>query len=159
MGTKLLAIFAALCLAFSLCFRTSARHQTTFQRQKPQGLGGTGEQHLVECGRRFAQGQKWPQQKGFYPLDQKIPTKMSFCSWNSGWARERWIPAFFFVRMPNPIPKIQIGESGSLQRDMTCSPYVPGQGYPLEAQKHQAVAESQRLEQNVHLGGRQSIPD
>lgn len=29
--------------------------------------------------------------------------------------------------------QIQIGESGSLKRDMTCSPYIPGKGYPVEA--------------------------
>ena len=29
--------------------------------------------------------------------------------------------------------QIQIGESGSLKRDMTASPYVPKQGYPIEA--------------------------
>lgn len=29
--------------------------------------------------------------------------------------------------------QIQIGESGSLKRDMTCSPYIPGKGYPEEA--------------------------
>ena len=28
---------------------------------------------------------------------------------------------------------IQIGISGSLKRDMTCSPYIPGKGYPVEA--------------------------
>ena len=27
----------------------------------------------------------------------------------------------------------QIGISGSLNRDMTCSPYIPGKGYPVEA--------------------------
>ena len=31
-------------------------------------------------------------------------------------------------------PQIQIGISGSLKRDMTASPYVPKQGYPVEAQ-------------------------
>ncbi|MCW5516175.1 DUF1080 domain-containing protein [Muriicola sp. Z0-33] len=30
-------------------------------------------------------------------------------------------------------PQIQIGESGSLKRDMTASPYVPKMGYPVEA--------------------------
>ena len=30
--------------------------------------------------------------------------------------------------------QIQIGESGSLKRDMTCSPYIPGKGYPAEAE-------------------------
>ncbi len=30
-------------------------------------------------------------------------------------------------------PQIQIGISGSLKRDMTGSPYVPGAGYPVEA--------------------------
>lgn len=30
-------------------------------------------------------------------------------------------------------PQVQIGESGSLKRDMTGSPYVPKQGYPVEA--------------------------
>lgn len=29
--------------------------------------------------------------------------------------------------------QIQIGESGSLKRDMTASPYVPKKGYPVEA--------------------------
>ena len=29
--------------------------------------------------------------------------------------------------------QIQIGISGSLKRDMTCSPYIPGKGYPKEA--------------------------
>ena len=31
--------------------------------------------------------------------------------------------------------QIQIGISGSLKRDMTCSPYIPGKGYPVEAKK------------------------
>lgn len=31
-------------------------------------------------------------------------------------------------------PQIQIGISGSLKRDMTASPYVPKQGYPVEAE-------------------------
>lgn len=30
--------------------------------------------------------------------------------------------------------QIQIGESGSLKRDMTCSPYIPGLAYPVEAE-------------------------
>lgn len=30
--------------------------------------------------------------------------------------------------------QIQIGESGSLKRDLTCSPYIPGKGYPVEAE-------------------------
>ena len=31
--------------------------------------------------------------------------------------------------------QIQIGISGSLKRDMTCSPYIPGKGYAVEASK------------------------
>lgn len=31
--------------------------------------------------------------------------------------------------------QIQIGISGSLKRDMTCSPYIPGHGYPVEAEE------------------------
>lgn len=30
--------------------------------------------------------------------------------------------------------QIQIGISGSLRRDMTCSPYISGKGYPVEAE-------------------------
>ena len=30
--------------------------------------------------------------------------------------------------------QIQIGNSGSLKRDMTASPYIPGKGYPVEAE-------------------------
>ena len=33
------------------------------------------------------------------------------------------------------LDQIQIGISGSLKRDMTCSPYIPGEGYPVEAKK------------------------
>ena len=33
--------------------------------------------------------------------------------------------------------QIQIGISGSLKRDMTCSPYIPGKGYPVEAKNIQ----------------------
>jgi len=39
-----------------------------------------------------------------------------------------------FMRGEDPQnPQIQIGISGSLKRDMTASPYVPKQGYPVEA--------------------------
>ena len=31
--------------------------------------------------------------------------------------------------------QIQLGISGSLKRDMTCSPYISGKGYPVEAQR------------------------
>ena len=37
-----------------------------------------------------------------------------------------------FVR--DDTQQIQIGISGSLQRDMTASPYIPGLGYPVEAE-------------------------
>ena len=39
--------------------------------------------------------------------------------------------------------QIQIGISGSLKRDMTCSPYIPGKGYPVEAK---AVKELLKLD-------------
>ncbi|HLT08177.1 MAG TPA: DUF1080 domain-containing protein [Cyclobacteriaceae bacterium] len=37
----------------------------------------------------------------------------------------------FFLRSEKD--QIQIGISGSLKRDMTASPYIPGKGYPIEA--------------------------
>lgn len=37
----------------------------------------------------------------------------------------------FFLRSERN--QIQIGISGSLKRDLTASPYVPGKGYPVEA--------------------------
>jgi len=42
------------------------------------------------------------------------------------------IDSGIFVRSEKQ--QIQIGESGSLKRDMTCSPYIPGKGYPVEAE-------------------------
>lgn len=39
--------------------------------------------------------------------------------------------------------QIQIGISGSLKRDMTASPYIPGKGYPVEAE---GVAELLKME-------------
>ena len=38
--------------------------------------------------------------------------------------------------------QIQIGISGSLKRDMTCSPYIPGRGYPVEAKNIQKLLKS-----------------
>lgn len=35
--------------------------------------------------------------------------------------------------------QIQIGESGSLKRDMTALPYIPGKGYPIQNEKAQEV--------------------
>jgi hypothetical protein len=35
--------------------------------------------------------------------------------------------------------QIQIGESGSLKRDMTGSPYIPGKGYPAEAERMKEI--------------------
>lgn len=37
------------------------------------------------------------------------------------------------IFLRNDHEQIQIGISGSLKRDMTCSPYIPGKGYPVEA--------------------------
>jgi len=42
------------------------------------------------------------------------------------------IDSGIFIRTESQ--QIQIGESGSLKRDMTCSPYIPGKGYPVEAE-------------------------
>ena len=38
------------------------------------------------------------------------------------------------IHIRNDQEQIQIGESGSLKRDMTASPYIPGKGYPVEAE-------------------------
>ncbi|MBK1879846.1 3-keto-disaccharide hydrolase [Pelagicoccus mobilis] len=37
--------------------------------------------------------------------------------------------------------QIQIGESGSLKRDMTALPYIPGKGYPIQVETAQTVLE------------------
>jgi|GEM_PF-621640 len=44
--------------------------------------------------------------------------------------------------------QIQIGISGSLKRDMTASPYIPGKGYPVEAK---GVAELLKMKDWNHL--------
>lgn len=44
---------------------------------------------------------------------------------------EGTVDSGIFIRSENE--QIQIGESGSLKRDMTGSPYIPGKGYPVEA--------------------------
>lgn len=38
------------------------------------------------------------------------------------------------IHIRNDKDQIQIGISGSLKRDMTASPYIPGKGYPVEAE-------------------------
>ena len=48
---------------------------------------------------------------------------------------EGTVDSGIFMRGDDEInAQIQIGESGSLKRDMTASPYIPKQGYPLEAE-------------------------
>ncbi len=44
--------------------------------------------------------------------------------------------------------QIQIGISGSLKRDMTASPYIPGKGYPVEAE---GVAELLKMDDWNHM--------
>jgi hypothetical protein len=44
---------------------------------------------------------------------------------------EGTIDSGIFIRTEKQ--QIQIGESGSLKRDLTGSPYIPGKGYPVEA--------------------------
>ena len=49
-----------------------------------------------------------------------------------------------FIRGENPeSPQIQIGISGSLKVDMTGSPYVPKQGYPLKAEVENILKKKQ----------------
>lgn len=50
-----------------------------------------------------------------------------------------------FVRCQD---QIQIGISGSLKRDMTASPYIPGKGYPVEAE---GVAELLKMDDWNHM--------
>lgn len=50
---------------------------------------------------------------------------------------EGTIDSGIFIR--SDTQQIQIGESGSLKRDMTCSPYIPGKGYPVEASNIKAL--------------------
>ena len=45
---------------------------------------------------------------------------------------EGTVDSGIFIR--NDKDQIQIGISGSLKRDMTASPYIPGKGYPVEAE-------------------------
>ena len=45
---------------------------------------------------------------------------------------EGTVDSGIFLR--NDRQQIQIGISGSLKRDMTCSPYISGKGYPVEAE-------------------------
>ena len=45
---------------------------------------------------------------------------------------EGTVDSGIFIR--NGKEQIQIGISGSLKRDMTASPYIPGKGYPVEAE-------------------------
>ena len=48
-----------------------------------------------------------------------------------GEAITRVVDSGFFLRSEQD--QIQIGISGSLKRDLTASPYIPGKGYPVEA--------------------------
>ena len=84
----------------------------------------------------------WTAKKGVLTA-QSGPDKKGSILWTEKEYKDFIIPADFkfgdgiidsgiFIRSEKQ--QIQIGESGSLKRDMTCSPYIPGKGYPVEAE-------------------------
>ncbi len=83
----------------------------------------------------------WTAEKGILKA-KSDPTKKGSILWTNGEFKDFIIQVDFkmgegtvdsgiFIRTENE--QIQIGESGSLKRDMTGSPYIPGKGYPVEA--------------------------
>lgn len=83
----------------------------------------------------------WTAEKGILKA-KSDPTKKGSILWTNGEYKDFIIQVDFkmgegtvdsgiFIRTENE--QIQIGESGSLKRDMTGSPYIPGKGYPVEA--------------------------
>lgn len=71
-----------------------------------------------------------PKKKGSTLWTEKEYTDFVIeCEFKMG---EGTVDSGFFMR--NDHDQIQIGISGSLKRDMTGSPYIPGKGYPVEAE-------------------------
>ncbi|MGA1029317.1 MAG: 3-keto-disaccharide hydrolase [Flavobacteriaceae bacterium] len=86
----------------------------------------TEEGHLVAKSDPDKKGSTLWSQEAFEDFAIRLEFKMGEGTVDSG----------IFMRGENPQnPQIQIGISGSLKRDMTGSPYVPKQGYPVDALK------------------------
>ena len=74
--------------------------------------------------------QSGPEKKGSILSTEKEYTDFVIeCEFKFG---KGTVDSGIFIR--NNKEQIQIGISGSLQRDMTASPYIPGKGYPVEAE-------------------------
>ena len=83
---------------------------------------------LVQGRRRRAENPEWPEEERLHPLVQK--KYRNFVVEFEFRMGEGRVDSGMHVRTKD---QIQIGISGSLNRDMTCSPYIPGKGYPVEA--------------------------
>lgn len=57
----------------------------------------------------------------------------------------------FFLRSEKD--QIQIGISGSLKRDLTASPYIPGKGYPVEAKVAEILKANEWNTMKIQLQG------
>ncbi|MDZ7606156.1 MAG: DUF1080 domain-containing protein [Cyclobacteriaceae bacterium] len=93
-------------------------------------------------GWKAPEGNIWWTAKGGILTAKSDPGKTGTILWTEGEYTDFIIQADFkfgqgtvdsgiFLRAESQ--QIQIGESGSLKRDLTCSPYIPGKGYPVEA--------------------------
>ena len=85
---------------------------------------------MVPGNRQHSKIKKWAQEKRLGTVDEKEYQDFEV---NLGFRFvDGTIDSGIHLRNSD---QIQIGISGSLKRDMTCSPYIPGKGYPVEAKK------------------------
>lgn len=132
--TKIIALMAIVTLVISSSFTTDEKDPKLKKAFNGKNLDGW----IAPEGNIW-----WKAEKGILTA-QSGPDKKGSILWTDKEYKDFIIQADFkfgkgtidsgiFIRTEKQ--QIQIGESGSLKRDMTCSPYIPGKGYPEEAVK------------------------
>lgn len=130
MKTTIVSIFLAAISQYSLLAEEPAVETTPIFNGKDLAGWKAPENNtwwLVEDG--VLQVRSGPKQKGSILWTEKEYNNFVFeCEFRFG---EGTVDSGIMVRNSD---QIQIGISGSLKRDMTASPYIPGKGYPVEAE-------------------------
>ena len=126
---KILLFKLFLCIGFQLHAQENAKFTSIFNGKDFSGWNvpndniwfsvDKGELHIKSGPRK--KGQVLNTKKSYKDFHLKLEFKFGEGTIDSG----------IFIR--NNREQIQIGISGSLKRDMTASPYIPGKGYPVEA--------------------------
>ena len=130
MRSKLLILTASLILSVIFIEAQAQKMKKVFNGKTLNGWVVPENNIWWSAGNGILSVKNGPERKGSILWTEK--TYKDFVVQTDFRFGEGTVDSGIFLR--NDKQQIQIGISGSLKRDMTCSPYIPGKGYPVEAE-------------------------